>query len=85
MKTKQKQTICAVAVVLSGITSLAYGEGCMKGAAVGGAAGHFVGSGHAVAGAAGGCAIGHHEASKKAKQDAAANAQTKHDSGKESQ
>ncbi|WP_247882036.1 hypothetical protein [Azospirillum sp. TSH100] len=37
----------------------------MKGAAVGGVAGHMVGSGHGVAGAAVGCAVGHHEAKKK--------------------
>jgi hypothetical protein len=49
--------------------------GCLKGAAVGGVGGHFVGSGHAVLGAAGGCIVGHHMASKKAKQDAQAKAQ----------
>ncbi len=38
--------------------------GTAKGAAVGAAAGHEVGSGHAVAGAATGAAIGHHEKSK---------------------
>jgi uncharacterized protein YcfJ len=43
----------------------------MKGAAAGGVAGHFVGNGHAVLGAAGGCAVGHHMANKKAKEDAA--------------
>ena len=41
--------------------------GAAKGAAVGGLAGHEVGSGHAVAGAATGAAIGHHQ-SKKAEQ-----------------
>jgi outer membrane lipoprotein SlyB len=41
--------------------------GTAKGAAVGAAAGHEVGSGHAVAGAATGAAIGHHQ-SKKAEQ-----------------
>ena len=38
--------------------------GTGKGAAVGAAAGHEVGSGHAVAGAATGAAVGHHESSK---------------------
>jgi hypothetical protein len=38
--------------------------GTGKGAAVGAAAGHEVGSGHAVAGAATGAAVGHHEKSK---------------------
>ena len=40
--------------------------GCLKGAAVGGVAGHM--AGHGVLGAAGGCAVGHHEANKAAKQ-----------------
>jgi hypothetical protein len=43
--------------------------GTGKGAAVGAAAGHEVGSGHAVAGAATGAAIGHHEESKAEKKD----------------
>jgi opacity protein-like surface antigen len=38
--------------------------GTGKGAAVGAAAGHEVGSGHAVAGAAVGAGIGHHEEKK---------------------
>jgi outer membrane lipoprotein SlyB len=38
--------------------------GGVKGAAVGAAAGHEVGSGHAVAGAATGAAIGHHQTKK---------------------
>ncbi|WP_424068694.1 hypothetical protein [Paraburkholderia sp.] len=79
-----KRTMGAVAAVLFGITSLAYGEGCLKGAAVGGTAGHFVGNGHATAGAAGGCAVGHHEAAKKDKKEAAANAQEKHGSAQQS-
>ena len=41
--------------------------GAVKGATVGGLAGHEVGSGHAVAGAATGAAIGHHQ-SKKAEE-----------------
>lgn len=36
----------------------------MKGAAVGAAAGHFVGKGHAKAGAVAGAAIGHHHGNK---------------------
>ncbi|NIJ09394.1 outer membrane lipoprotein SlyB [Sphingomonas vulcanisoli] len=47
-------------------------KGCLKGAAVGGVGGHFVGKGHAVAGAAIGCAVGHHRAKVAAKQQAAA-------------
>ncbi len=41
----------------------AQAAGCLKGAAVGGVAGHFVGH-HGLAGAAVGCAVGHHEANK---------------------
>ena len=54
-------------------------KGCIKGAAVGGVAGHFVGKGHAVAGAAIGCVVGHHRAKVAAKKHAAAEkAQAKH-------
>lgn len=53
----------------------AQAAGCLEGAAVGGVGGHFVGKGHAVVGAAGGCLVGHHMASKKAKEDAASRAQ----------
>ena len=45
-------------------------KGCLKGAAVGGAAGHVAG-GHGVLGAAAGCAIGRNQANKKAKHEAA--------------
>ena len=38
-------------------------KGCLKGAAVGGVAGHVVGH-HGVIGAAAGCAIGRHRANK---------------------
>lgn len=41
-------------------------KGCLKGAVVGGVAGHV--AGHGKMGAAAGCAIGHHNANKKAKQ-----------------
>jgi hypothetical protein len=51
----------------------AMAAGCLKGAAVGGVAGHMAGK-HGTAGAATGCAIGHHEASKK--QKAASDAAT---------
>ena len=44
-------------------------KGCLKGAAVGGVAGHVAG-GHGVLGAAAGCAIGRHQANKKEKQEA---------------
>jgi hypothetical protein len=70
MTIKAKFGVAAVALLC--VASQSYAAGCAKGAAVGGVGGHFVGKGHAVAGAAAGCAIGHHEAAKKAKQDAAA-------------
>ena len=41
-------------------------KGCIKGAVVGGVAGHFVH--HGWLGAAAGCAIGHHESAKQARQ-----------------
>ena len=40
-----------------------HAAGCLKGAAVGGVAGHVAGH-HGALGAAAGCAVGHHEASK---------------------
>ena len=53
----------AIAITLVAITPPADAKGCIKGALVGGAAGHFAGH-HGVLGAAAGCAIGHHEANK---------------------
>ena len=51
-------------------------KGCIRGAAAGGVAGHFVGKGHAVLGAVAGCAIAHHHYAKQARaQKAAARAQ----------
>jgi hypothetical protein len=41
-------------------------NGCIKGAVVGGAAGHMAGH-HGLLGAAAGCAVGHHEARKNEK------------------
>ncbi|MEO5867560.1 MAG: hypothetical protein ABIS14_07170 [Sphingomonas sp.] len=45
-------------------------KGCLKGAAIGGVGGHFVGKGHGVAGAAIGCWVGHHHAKVAAKKAA---------------
>jgi hypothetical protein len=42
--------------------------GCLRGAAVGGAAGHLMGH-HALLGAGAGCLIGRHEANKAARED----------------
>jgi hypothetical protein len=45
----------------------AHAAGCLKGAAVGGVAGHLAGH-HGVLGAGAGCIIGHHEATKAARE-----------------
>jgi len=65
-----KTSVVALAVT-SLIASPVLAKGCIKGAAVGGVAGHFVGRGHAVAGAAIGCFVGHHRARVAAKKQAA--------------
>src|ERR1700688_4383722 len=55
---------CAlIAIALVAVTAPAEAKGCIKGALVGGAAGHFAGH-HGLIGAAAGCVIGHHEANK---------------------
>ena len=64
------KTLLAAALGLALVTPVLAADnekpnaGTGKGAAVGAAAGHEVGSGHAVAGAATGAAVGHHESSK---------------------
>ena len=55
----------AVLIVLAA-TTVADAKGCLKGAAVGGVAGHYSGH-HGLLGAAAGCAIGRHEANKRAR------------------
>lgn len=52
----------ALALVLA--ASPVNAKGCIKGAAVGGTAGHFAGH-HGILGAAAGCIIGRHEANKR--------------------
>ena len=61
----------AAATIVMALTSPAFAAGCLKGAAVGGVGGHFVGKGHAVGGAAIGCAVGHHRAKVAARNQAA--------------
>jgi hypothetical protein len=46
----------------------AQAKGCIKGALVGGTAGHFVGH-HGFLGAAAGCLVGHHYANKHARMN----------------
>ncbi len=55
----------SLAVAAAWPLSSAQAAGCLKGAVVGGVAGHL--AHHGVLGAVAGCAIGHHEASKHAK------------------
>jgi len=50
--------------------STAEAKGCIKGAVVGGVAGHFMHR-HTLLGAAAGCIIGHHMAHKKEQQEKA--------------
>lgn len=59
-------SLLAVPLVLA-TASPALAKGCVRGAAAGGVAGHFVGKGHAVLGAAAGCAIAHHHYAKQAR------------------
>ena len=60
-------------VALSAVSLSVQAAGCLKGAAVGGVAGHVAGH-HGAVGAAAGCALGHHHAAKKAKEASAATA-----------
>jgi len=63
-------SLCIIAVgalALIGNAGPAAAKGCIKGAIVGGVAGHYAGR-HGWLGAAAGCAVGHHEASKRARE-----------------
>jgi hypothetical protein len=59
--------IAAGAIALLAQAETASAKGCIRGAFVGGIAGHYMGH-HGLAGAAVGCVIGHHEAAKKARE-----------------
>lgn len=72
MKWNLMATGLALALTAGFMSSGANAAGCLKGAAVGGAAGHFAGH-HGVLGAGAGCVIGHHEANKHARQQATRN------------
>ncbi len=56
----------ALALTLGGLAP-AEAAGCLKGAAVGGVAGHVAGH-HGVLGAAAGCVVGRHNANKSARE-----------------
>lgn len=60
----------AISVSVASLPVISSAHGCIKGAAVGGVAGH-----HAVAGAAVGCVIGHHHEKVKEREAAAAQSQ----------
>jgi hypothetical protein len=72
MKWNLTATVLALVLTAGIMSSAANAAGCLKGAAVGGVAGHFAGR-HGVLGAGAGCVIGHHEASKHARQQATQN------------
>ena len=62
--------IFAVPLLVAGLAGApAYAAGCLKGAAIGGVGGHFLGH-HGLLGAGVGCLIGHHEAAKHARERA---------------
>ena len=64
-----KTTVIAAALLtcLAFAAPAANAKGCVKGAAVGGIAGHFVHH-HGLLGAVAGCAIGHHHAKVTARK-----------------
>jgi len=63
--------IAALAVLITGgwTPASVQAAGCLKGATVGAVAGHYAGH-HGVLGAGAGCVIGHHEATKHAREQA---------------
>lgn len=72
-----KPLILSVLLSVGAIGASAQAAGCLKGAAVGGVAGHFAGR-HTVAGAVAGCAIGHHRAAKRLKAERTKQATVRH-------
>ena len=64
-----KAAISAAALLLTAafLPGHADAAGCLKGAVVGGVAGHYAGN-HGALGAGAGCLVGRHHANKKAKQ-----------------
>ncbi|MGA8758652.1 MAG: hypothetical protein WB611_20495 [Stellaceae bacterium] len=84
MKLSMLPAALAIATTVGWLATSAHAAGCLKGAAVGGIAGHVAGH-HGALGAGAGCAIGHHEANKNAKaqepQGSAAGGQANANSG----
>jgi hypothetical protein len=69
MKSILMPTAFALVLAAGLIPAPVQAAGCLKGAAIGGVAGHLAGH-HALLGAGAGCAIGHHEANKHARERA---------------
>jgi len=68
-----RKIMFAVALATSiSATTPVLAKGCIRGAIVGGVAGHYVGRGHALAGAAAGCFIAHHHYAQQARAQKAA-------------
>ena len=63
--------VVPIALAISLMSGTAEAKGCLKGAVVGGVAGHFMHR-HTVLGAVAGCVIGHHMAVTKERQEKAA-------------
>ena len=63
-------TVALVVTAVASSSTPAPAAGCLKGAVIGGVAGHYVGH-HGLLGAGAGCVIGHHEAKKHARENAA--------------
>jgi hypothetical protein len=64
------KTIAAISTVMLAATLMsppAQAKGCLKGAVVGGAVGHYTDH-HGLLGAAAGCLIGRHEAAKRERE-----------------
>jgi hypothetical protein len=74
MTTKSILIPAAIALVLTAATASApaQAEGCLKGAAIGGFAGHM--AGHGWLGAGAGCVIGRHEANRREREEMRRNA-----------
>jgi len=62
---------CALPLALAATPMPADAKGCIKGALIGGIAGHYA-SHHGVLGAAAGCVVGHHLAKRRAMQSSSA-------------
>lgn len=60
--------VCAAAALALASTAPAQAKGCIRGALVGGVAGHYTAH-HGILGAAAGCVIGRHEANKRARME----------------